>query len=94
MINFNNNTKKILLVSFCTTYSSICIGNGIYKSWNYLNDYELEKENYKTPYRKLEKACIGFGEGFMFGNIYAILSPVILAGGIISGIHTFYNSKK
>lgn len=71
----------------------ISLTNGIYESWRSLNEYELEKENFKTTYRKIEKSCIGFSTGLLYGVSYGIFSPIILPSIAIAGIHTFMNKK-
>jgi hypothetical protein len=71
----------------------LCIfSNGVYTSWEYLNDYELQKENLKTPYKKIEKAVKGFSNGLFTGMVYTILSPIIIPGIIIANVHS--NIKK
>ena len=67
----------------------ITLSNGIYESWQYLNEYELQKENYKTTTRKIEKATIGFGIGLINGFALSIFSPFIFTGATIAYTHSF-----
>jgi len=61
----------------------------IYESWESLNEYEHEKENYKTPKRKIEKATIGFAFGIINGFTFSLFSPFIISGVTVSLVHSY-----
>lgn len=86
MINKFN--KRFIAIPIITS-----ILPGFYQSWEDLNEYELQKENYKTTFRKNETAVIGFAKGIAFGVTLTIFSPIVFPGIIISNVHTYYNEK-
>ncbi len=78
------NTYKLLF-----GLGQLCIiSNGVYTSWEYLDNYELRKENLKTPSKKIEQAVIGFGSGLINGFAFTIFSPIIIPGIVIANIHS------
>ena len=62
-----SNLNKLLL----SIQVAVVVTNGVYESWNYLEDYELERENYKTL---KGKATIGFG--VFTGIALSVFSPL------------------
>ncbi len=82
--------KTLLCIPPLTVIST----NSIYKSWKELDDYELERENYKSTERKIEAASIGFVKGIFYGTIYAVFLPVILSGTMVASVHTLIKNKK
>jgi len=81
------NLKLFLLASSTIT----CLGSGINESWKELNNYELQRENFKTIEKKIEYASTGFAKGILYGTVYITFSPFIISGCIITYIH---NLKK
>ena len=83
---YSTKINKLLLVIPIT----VSITNGIYESWNYLDDYELERENYKTLKGKIEKATIGFGYGVFTGIALTVFSPLIISGATVAVVHSYF----
>ena len=81
----NNKISKILL--FGSTLTSISCG--ISQSWDDLNEYELQRENLKSPSKKIVRSAIGFGTGIVIGMGLVIFSPFIIPGVAISSVHTY-----
>jgi hypothetical protein len=63
---------------------------GVLDAWSELEDYELEKENYKTTYRKIERATIGFSFGLIYGAGLTLFSSVIIPGASIAFLHSHF----
>ncbi len=78
----------------CIPPVTIILSNSIYKSWDRLDSYELEKENYKNLGRKIEEATSGFIEGTINGIMYTAMSPLFFGGSVVAAVHTLYNKKK
>lgn len=81
----SNLNKLIIAVPF-----TVSVTNGFYESWNYLDEYELERENYKTLKGKIEKATIGFGYGFFTGIALSVFSPLIISGATVAVVHSYF----